>query len=92
MRARAFLPTPGFTFTYPQAEVKDHSANLGVLCGHYFETPSRCWLSSAELSLKKTKYPNFSKYLFDRMHWSKTHFPPARRSKKLRIQSRNYAS
>ena len=42
MAARVYRSNADFAFTCPQTEVK---ASLGLTCGQYVESPSRCWFS-----------------------------------------------
>ena len=42
-------PTADLTPTYPQIEVKDHPASLGVCC-HHFQCPSHCSVSRKEIT------------------------------------------
>ena len=62
--------------TCPQAEVKDHSASVGVTCDQHVESSSCCWLSRTGLPLHIKKDPNSSRCWIgiDPINWQK--IPP----------------
>ena len=57
---RACEPTTGLLTTCPQTEVNDHPTSLGVKCGQYVRSLSRCWRSKLKLPLQINSYLNSS--------------------------------
>ena len=46
LKARAYQPTAGLTFTYPRTEVKEHivSVTIAVTCGQHVNLCSCYWI------------------------------------------------